>query len=107
MYYNILLQNNQRYAFVFAFLSFFSLFFAVLHVESNTTANSTFIIIFITVGWYSSILINPFRKYFDWFWLVSGILFFFWLCLYSVYQVLYNNNQKQIAEAALSPTWSL
>jgi hypothetical protein len=43
-------QNNQKYAFLCAFLSFLSLFSAVIHVEIGTTSNITFIIVFVIVG---------------------------------------------------------
>ncbi|KAJ3665029.1 hypothetical protein Zmor_000547 [Zophobas morio] len=70
------IKNNQKYAFFCAFLSFLSLFSAVIHVEIGTTSNLTFIIVFVVVG----------------------VLFLFWFCIYASYQVLYQHRQVMIEE---------
>nr|XP_008201312.1 PREDICTED: uncharacterized protein LOC103315149 isoform X3 [Tribolium castaneum] len=75
-------QNNQKYAFLCAFLSFLSLFSAVIHVEIGTTSNVTFIIVFVVVG----------------------ALFLFWFCIYASYQVLYQRKQE-MEQAYMSPIW--
>ncbi|KAJ3627085.1 hypothetical protein MTP99_014492 [Tenebrio molitor] len=76
------IKNNQKYAFLCAFLSFLSLFSAVIHVEIGTTSNVTFIIVFVIVG----------------------ALFLFWFCIYAAYQVLYEHKQA-MEDENLSPIW--
>ncbi|KAL3278470.1 hypothetical protein HHI36_013789 [Cryptolaemus montrouzieri] len=41
-----IIRNSQKCAFLYALLSFLNLFSAVIYIESSTTANTTFLVIF-------------------------------------------------------------
>nr|XP_015840674.1 PREDICTED: uncharacterized protein LOC103315149 isoform X4 [Tribolium castaneum] len=91
-------QNNQKYAFLCAFLSFLSLFSAVIHVEIGTTSNVTFIIVFVVVG---KLDVRQFFSYYN-LGSILGALFLFWFCIYASYQVLYQRKQE-MEQAYMSP----
>lgn len=44
------LQEDQKYAFLYALLIFLSLFAATVHIESHTSHDFTFLIIFAVFG---------------------------------------------------------
>ncbi|XP_030764415.1 uncharacterized protein LOC115888734 [Sitophilus oryzae] len=64
------LKRDQKYAFLYALLIFLSLFAATIHIESTTSKNVTFIIIFI----------------------VFALLCFLWFCVYGTYQIWLKDN---------------
>ncbi|XP_044757303.1 uncharacterized protein LOC123315610 [Coccinella septempunctata] len=41
-----IIKNSHKYAFLYALLSFINLFTAVIYIESSTTADSTFLLVF-------------------------------------------------------------
>nr|XP_015840673.1 PREDICTED: uncharacterized protein LOC103315149 isoform X2 [Tribolium castaneum] len=94
------IKNNQKYAFLCAFLSFLSLFSAVIHVEIGTTSNVTFIIVFVVVG---KLDVRQFFSYYN-LGSILGALFLFWFCIYASYQVLYQRKQE-MEQAYMSPIW--
>ncbi|KAF7272552.1 uncharacterized protein LOC143195412 [Rhynchophorus ferrugineus] len=71
------LKKDQKYAFLYALLIFLSLFAATIHIESTTSKNITFIIIFI----------------------VFALLCFLWFCVYGTYQIWLKDNEAEKAEA--------
>lgn len=55
------LQEDQKYAFIYALLIFLSLFAATVHIESHTRHDFTFLIIFAVFGmFYSNAVIKIF-----------------------------------------------
>ncbi|XP_045468218.1 uncharacterized protein LOC123676386 [Harmonia axyridis] len=76
-----IIKNSNKYAFVYAFLSFVNLFTAVIYIESSTTANSTFITIFT----------------------VFASLWLLWFLIYGAYQFFINNTLDNDS-ATITPT---
>ncbi|XP_057661242.1 uncharacterized protein LOC130896891 isoform X1 [Diorhabda carinulata] len=56
------LKKDQKYAFLYALLIFISLFAATMHIESHTSHNYTYLIIFVVFGKYIHIILLIFLK---------------------------------------------
>ncbi|XP_060527300.1 uncharacterized protein LOC132702578 [Cylas formicarius] len=67
------LKRDQKYAFLYALLIFLSLFAATIHIESNTSKDLTFLIIFI----------------------VFASSCFLWFCVYGSYQIWLKDCEEQ------------
>ncbi|KAG5864025.1 hypothetical protein JTB14_008815 [Gonioctena quinquepunctata] len=71
------LKRDQKYAFLYALLIFLSLFAATIHIESHTSHDFTFLIIFA----------------------LFAFVCFMWFCLYGTYQYWM---EERIAEISRS-----
>ncbi|KAK9874753.1 hypothetical protein WA026_005563 [Henosepilachna vigintioctopunctata] len=72
-----IIKNSRKFAFLYALLSFFNLFSAVIYIESTTTADSTFIIVFS----------------------IFAFLCFLWFLFYGAYQLFVEDTLRSITPA--------
>ncbi|KAJ8914967.1 hypothetical protein NQ315_002491 [Exocentrus adspersus] len=72
----LILKRDQKYAFLYAFVIFISLFAATIHIEGNNTKNITFIIVSI----------------------VFAALCFMWFCAYGAYHYWLKETEETITQ---------